>query len=236
MKGPSKSRTWANQHALREPEVANLQVQEPSAEINMLSEGPHDTMSAPRPVHNAAKKTELPAARRPQLSKEEPQDSIEAQSPSGASATDPASNERDAKEQTQPMIPVSDTDWLRSRTKRLLDLEDNEDESPTAPTAPGTEEVAALRKTQLESSPVLNKDIVMDGSKNSGEAPIGDPSSDSFDKTFERGNPRLFVRNLPYSTTETEVRERFSSYGELTEVRVENISVEFTALRLFLSQ
>ena len=52
--------------------------------------------------------------------------------------------------------------------------------------------------------------------------PTTEPSTPE-DKIREHG--RLFIRNLPFKTTEDALRERFSSFGPLEEVSLTFISI-----------
>ncbi|RYP38294.1 hypothetical protein DL768_010799 [Monosporascus sp. mg162] len=116
---------------------------------------------------------------------------------------------------------ATDDDWLRSRTNRLLDLVDDDDNLPTAapsqpvqvaPPAPnheendmadGIEDEAAAEPMEIEVLPEAE-------------------SKDSKDETLDsvRKTSRLFIRNLPYSAEEEDVRKHFEQYGSLEEVYV----------------
>jgi multiple RNA-binding domain-containing protein 1 len=111
--------------------------------------------------------------------------------------------------------PVSDADWLRSRTNRVLELiEDDEAPSATAivPQAP-----APQPHVPAQSSP----DVVesQPEPKPSAEEQADTAAApDEEDKIRETG--RLYLRNLHYEVTEDEIREQFSKHGALEEVHV----------------
>ncbi|KAI8961960.1 hypothetical protein F5Y11DRAFT_208779 [Daldinia sp. FL1419] len=122
--------------------------------------------------------------------------------------------------ETTAPTAATDDDWLRSRTNRLLDLVDDEDMTTTAP----TEDRPSVPPAQEQESEVvdatLDKDQVM---KDSTPQPDeGDPETGTKDDPLEtvRRTKRLFVRNLPYSATEDELRSYFARYGEVEEVHV----------------
>lgn len=112
-------------------------------------------------------------------------------------------------------INATDDDWLRSRTSRLLDLVE-----PTnlATLEPNQEEPNASTQTD-ESLPVESNDPV-------GELmPVDEIANDAeiqedLDHTVEaiKASGRLFVRNLPYTATEDELRKYFAAHGALEEV------------------
>jgi multiple RNA-binding domain-containing protein 1 len=109
--------------------------------------------------------------------------------------------------------PVSDVDWLRSRTNRLLELvEDDEQSVPVAQlTKPQSTQPA--QPTQ----PVVAEAVAQSDEVEEPEArPEDVPPSAEVDKIRETG--RLYLRNLHFDITEEELREHFSNYGSLQEV------------------
>ena len=108
--------------------------------------------------------------------------------------------------------PVSDADWIRSKTSRLLDLVDDAStfltlRDPPGPTAQPAEpldtEMAGAEETQQSEAQVAIETISQSG--------------------------RLFVRNLPYSATEGELRQHFLACGELQEVNHISLFVHLLA-------
>lgn len=113
--------------------------------------------------------------------------------------------ESDAAEDDAPKPDVSDEDWLRSRTSRLLDLvEDAEELSLSAPKTAESEQLTFEQQPE-EHAPTMDID-----DRRAAEA------NATVETISETG--RLFVRNLAYSVTEEELEERFSEFGELQEV------------------
>ncbi|RYP61646.1 hypothetical protein DL770_009754 [Monosporascus sp. CRB-9-2] len=116
---------------------------------------------------------------------------------------------------------ATDDDWLRSRTNRLLDLVDDDDNLPTAapsqpvqvaPPAPDYEENDMADGIEDEAPPEPMEIEVLSEAE----------SKDSKDETLDsvRKTSRLFIRNLPYSAEEEDVRKHFEQYGSLEEVHV----------------
>lgn len=121
--------------------------------------------------------------------------------------------------QTQPSdagvgLEATDEDWLRSRTNRLLDLVDSADTfkrngSDSSKLLPSEEvimpeEIEGITVQQVIAEQAIEEEIPLD----------------NLDPTIEaiRASGRLFVRNLPYSAKEVDLRKHFETYGTLEEV------------------
>ncbi|KAL8313846.1 hypothetical protein RB597_006319 [Gaeumannomyces tritici] len=135
----------------------------------------------------------------------------------------------EARVQTLPEQPASETglrdaaatddDWLRSRTNRLLDLVDADDPDAVpapqvvaAPLPPASSTEAgddAAQPTEMEQPP---KDRRM--------APVSDKDRAGDALDLVRKTSRLFVRNLPYSATEDDLRSHFEKFGSVEEVHL----------------
>ncbi len=110
---------------------------------------------------------------------------------------------------------ATDDDWLRSRTNRLLDLMDPEDivMEPAASVNPN-----AVAETPADQDEAANhKDPVND---NEIQEELVEEELDKLDPVIEaiKTNGRLFVRNLPYTASEDDIREHFRPFGTLEEV------------------
>jgi len=126
-------------------------------------------------------------------------------------------DENDAGAQTEDEDktagPVSDADWLRSKTSRLLDLTDDVSSrlamADSEPTAPAVRKVTQPLITNIPTQTHENTSMT--------EA---EQSKLEREETIEKiaSTGRLFVRNLSYSTTEGELRQHFSRFGETEEV------------------
>ena len=131
-----------------------------------------------------------------------------------------AAAEQPPSEVGQPPT-VSDTEWLRSRTSRLLGLvEDDGDYRPQTVTSPVKHGAPASESTGLRLLNVSSDDMHIGTPVQEGQAPADNlvPAKDGYDSND--ADCRLFVRNIPYTTTEDDLRRHFSLYGDLTEVRV----------------
>ena len=131
----------------------------------------------------------------------------------------------DAAETTLPVaIGDDDDDWLRSRTNRMLDLVDPNEAIPkVAPVvdtvmanAPATDsaEEKTVAEAVAENTGTL-AGITIHGAAGRGGvlAPAGDDTEEQIKKSG-----RLFVRNLPYTATEDDLKAHFEKYGALEEV------------------
>lgn len=133
-----------------------------------------------------------------------------------SAVTEPVVSAEGEKIIPEPTAPdATDDDWLRGRTSRLLDLMDPDD-IPTAQAAPVGKTVVPIAET-IQKVPKLD---------NSQEPPQAEEQWEGIedekpDPTLEaiKSNGRLFVRNLPYSATEDDLREHFAAHGTLEEVQ-----------------
>jgi multiple RNA-binding domain-containing protein 1 len=114
-----------------------------------------------------------------------------------------------------PAAPdATDDDWLRSRTNRLLELVDPEDlvvhSRVEASASANANDVAEM--TTVE--PVTNEVPSIEEEEFEGfEDEKPDPVIEAI-----KSNGRLFVRNLPYTASEEDLREHFETFGTLDEV------------------
>ncbi|TKA66388.1 hypothetical protein B0A49_05815 [Cryomyces minteri] len=125
------------------------------------------------------------------------------------------------RQDTQPEgQPLTDADWLRSRTSRLLGLvDDRNEEVANRDTARASDQGAVTtEQIQVVPDPVETHAIVdvedEQQPENTSEAFKGKTNAQAIEDSS-----RLFLRNLPYGITESEIREHFGSFGELQEAR-----------------
>ena len=112
---------------------------------------------------------------------------------------DPVS-EQNAEEPTKTNASASDTDWLRGKTSRLLDLVDETDQD--------------IKTPPYAADPVRDHDPT---TIDHGGDEVVTPSSDE-PQTPYVPNARLFIRNLPFDAQEEGLRDTFSRYGRISEV------------------
>ena len=107
---------------------------------------------------------------------------------------------------------VSDADWLRSRTNRVLELVEDDEVRPVA--APATTAPTPQATVERTSSHVV--EAAPEPHPQSPAQDEHDAAQAEEDKIRVTG--RLYLRNLSFDVTEDELREQFSKHGELEEV------------------
>ena len=130
--------------------------------------------------------------------------------------------------------PASDADWLRSRTSRLLGLlDDDEVQEPTMRSAiredhhSSDDENSESQRSTKDS--VANAQI---GKEEVDETEVIRPDNAAAEDKGPRYN-RLFIRNLAYSITESDLRELFGKHGSLDEVSHTDL-IPFTFAHLLI--
>lgn len=104
-------------------------------------------------------------------------------------------------EEEEVIQAATDDDWLRSKTNRTLDFINDVDEL-----SGGREPVKLTNAVPDE--PPARLESVEEESVPSGPSAL--------DVISQHG--RLFLRNLPYSATEADIKARFTEYGAVSEV------------------
>jgi multiple RNA-binding domain-containing protein 1 len=119
---------------------------------------------------------------------------------------------------------VSDSDWARSRTSRLLGLLDDEEEDQ-ATADRNQREVADDSEDDKEPEKGISKVQEIKEPESSMPTPPSDPQDDSTlalaDSKVDavRSSMRLFVRNLPYDVKDSDLEAEFEPFRNLEEVR-----------------
>jgi hypothetical protein len=143
---------------------------------------------------------------------------IQAETPAGDEPVEPQEAAAKSNLEQQEVV-AEDDDWLRSRTNRLLDLVDPDDLERTPAQGPVVKETGHTEGGGVVNSPQANPS---DEDEMTAEEPTvvasgGEPPKDDSLEAIRRTS-RLFVRNLPYSATEEDLRETFEGFGALEEV------------------
>ena len=132
-----------------------------------------------------------------------------------------ATGEAHDEQQTEPQkdeekAPVSDADWLRSKTSRLLGLLDEDEQAEfesREPPKPAVQE--AVSDSEEDAVRAENSTVKADDTPATTAAPEVE-----VDTNIEniRLSARLFVRNLAYDTTESTLGSLFAPFGTIEEV------------------
>ena len=114
----------------------------------------------------------------------------------------------------QPEIPRSENEWLRGKTSRLLDLIEQDEQTDSQDVVPQN------RTSGLPDLPrdETHTEISTKSPNESGPSDTTTVSSQPKATAVAVPNGRLFVRNLPFSTTEADLESTFAKYGTILEV------------------
>jgi multiple RNA-binding domain-containing protein 1 len=117
----------------------------------------------------------------------------------------------------------SDDAWLRSRTTGLLDMDadiahdENHDDDDENENEEDEDSQDAITKPTTKGSGSNPESASIEKNNEHSQDPITEPETPE-DKIKEHG--RLYLRNLPFKTTENDLRAHFSSFGALDEVSI----------------
>lgn len=112
--------------------------------------------------------------------------------------------------------PVSDADWLRSRTNRVLELVEDDEEIPSV--SRPVVQVPTQAKADVRITPEVVEEQPQVAAPQPPDEQVEEAVPSEEDKIRETG--RLYVRNLHFEVSEDELREQFSNHGDLEEVSI----------------
>lgn len=198
MQPPSKQKAWANEEAQMESQpVPTVQT------VDDVAEGDSD-----EEYQVLSKKPKI-APQKPLLPAESVADATRHKQASEDEKRQLGGNDvcHDAPAESTSG-PVSDGDWLRSRTNRVLDLVELDQEVPQS-AIHGSQQTAAeeplhdrLGRPEETTEEVMQQEV--------------DATPSEEDKVRQTG--RLFLRNLHFDVTEDDLRKHFAKHGSLNEV------------------
>lgn len=202
MQPPSKSKTWANDDFVK----INTQVERIRSPPLQVAEAKHNHVQPKPKLTRVTKEVDL-------------LNGFESTAISESQASSDSLLLAISQVATEAPQPLTDDAWLRSRTSRLLGLEEAGDRPTLTSQAMSDGEEAPdtcnLPK-KLGQRPSAGQDITTEISAANGDpTPISlvDPSNND-----NSSSERLFVRNLSYKTTEEDLRSHFEIYGAIIEV------------------
>jgi multiple RNA-binding domain-containing protein 1 len=202
---PSKAKTWANDDV--QADAGNTQTAEVVEQVE-APEGESDDeyqVIAKKPKTTQSAEVPPPSSHQASNGPDAPNDSQpEAETDEGLV---------EQNEQSTPAAggaPVSDADWLRSRTNRVLDLVED-DEVPSKPPATTSSSLPVVDQADDAQEP---EEMDVEQIDTAQPETTDVPSEE--DKIRQTG--RLYLRNLHYDVTSDDLREQFSKYGDLEEV------------------
>ena len=215
MRPPSKAKTWKNEQTQDVDEAMPL-----VEDVTHGAEPPEGGSDDEYQVVSKKPKRALEPSEKPARDSRRPiANSEHAQPPEDQQKPEDVRNSAEATEESIPSGgPVSDADWLRSRTSRLLGLEDDKDESAKPP----VEVEEGLSSNEVAGNDVRRKDTPKSpephGDEHHGQNVDEEEQGDAVENAA-RATGRLFLRNLPYDVSEDDLRSLFQSFGSLQEVR-----------------
>ncbi|KAJ6190825.1 hypothetical protein N7519_000846 [Penicillium mononematosum] len=218
MGSSSKTRTWANDDEMIKPSVDTVPV------INQPAQEEEEIQDLPS--HPKKAKTEKP----PTAAKPEQPEPMVIDKGEEEEVQETPEQDNSAEPEVVDTRPISDEDWLRSKTSRLLGLLDEEEQeefdqqkATAAVTAP----------TKAVSPPSASGDESPQRDEESRTAAIEKiaPNTTDVDSITEatpedpnidliRNSARLFLRNLAYDTTESDLQPIFERFGKIEEIHV----------------
>jgi multiple RNA-binding domain-containing protein 1 len=215
MQPPSRSKTWANGDAIGG--VGHDVPNDPIAEGERSANYEPVLKNPKEPVRDIV--GDSLASKRMKGAIHKPLNELSTSSGHKNIADNAHVTETDREFAEQSGTPVSDAEWLRSRTSRLLGLQDSvEDPGPTEIYSASADtnshlEMGESRPGHLEDTVKFNEGL--------DEGNVEERGVDDRDATVEviNASRRLFVRNLSYGATEDDLRNQFSQFGSLEEVR-----------------
>ena len=215
MKPKSKKKAWEDPDDLN-VEPAQRKDQAPAVDVAaQASDDEYETV--PKKARKTEKTKETSKAKEIPAAIDPPQPTILEQDQKDGN------NEDASDEPSVNQLAVSDSDWARSRTSRLLGLLDDEEED--AQQQSHRDDSAA---SDVDSEPEKGATKLNDQDEVASALPtlplvVGDNDPKDQPKSREtdavRSSMRLFLRNLPYGTTEEDLEAEFEPYGNLEKVR-----------------
>lgn len=206
MQPPSKSKIWSNEDLERPSDVAPSTPDSPRlTTIGDCNNENYETL--PKKFKSSLRPHQ--DTERLNSSKENPITAISILHPS-----DPIPEAPSILDQELPN--TTDGDWLRSRTKNLVEVDYTDDALAQE----------SITDHQASKSIVSNSSVQVEAAPGSQ---ISIPANSTEHKTA-----RIFVRNLAYATTEDDLREYFTSQGSdsVQEVRLVVSLIQFQILNV----
>ncbi|EON67135.1 hypothetical protein W97_06388 [Coniosporium apollinis CBS 100218] len=221
MQPPSKSKTWANEDGMRPAAETSLDVETPQAVV--VDEVESDTEY--QVVSKRSKRVDAPAEPSPardirKISEGPMADEAAPMEDQATHGVPPAVAGEESRGATMTHDAVSDADWLRSRTSRLLGLAEAEAEDGEGSSKPINQEPVSANLAMEESPPAMPSEVREENSDDVADHSGMDRKHQDDGPAAVRSTGRLFLRNLPYSVTEADLRVHFMPFGDLEEVHV----------------
>lgn len=224
MQHSSHTKTWANDDAVINPVANDSPAKDQPVEAD---EVPQELTYAQR---KKAKLGETSGEDIHVSRHDEPEPMVVDASGEDNTTTEQAMDQEQPAVQEEEQQPVSDTDWLRSKTSRLLGLLDEEEQAefnsaaqrPTDSTEPAADAEVDTENAEADHSPAAAD----------AAEPAKTPEVDTNIENI-RISARLFVRNLSYDTKESDLEPVFAPFGRIEEVSTSILILRAPAFSFF---
>jgi multiple RNA-binding domain-containing protein 1 len=206
---PSKTKTWANEDVLLENSIFNTTKEIQAAENE--SDDEYQELQSGKKGDQSSQGNEVTMAKPVQFSKQQQiiNDEI--------SQSKEDSNMADAPQNDPELSGLSDMEWMRRRTNRILEFEDDIERliNQESSTRPNPSAKQHLKPTERLPETPIGPEAPLDAEMTDAPVAIDQHQAALSDILETR---RLFVRNLSYTAGEEELRSQFSRFGQLEEV------------------
>ncbi|PWY82857.1 pre-rRNA processing protein Mrd1 [Aspergillus heteromorphus CBS 117.55] len=213
MNHSSKTKTWANDFAVPTPAQNDSPADRP---VEEEEEEPQDLTYAQRKKAKLGDDyippKETPAAVPEEVVSSEPM-VVDA---SGEGDSEPPAEQDEPAAQAE-VGPVSDADWLRSKTSRLLGLLDEDEQVDLG--APAPERTPAPVEEADESNDDSRDAQIVAPPETDARKTAKEPEVDTNIESIQL-SARLFLRNLAFDTKESDLQPLFAPFGRIEEIHV----------------
>jgi multiple RNA-binding domain-containing protein 1 len=202
MRRPTETKTWADT-------VVAVVPNGPAS--SNTDEKPEEAPTAARATEEAKsgiKKPKITNLHDAQPAERESKPSADSNTP------DPPEPTPDARPEIEEPVQ-NDADWLRSKTSRLLGLVDEEEEEGEEE-MPSRSRLAEVDSSDDEDSRTREPAIAREDARPMEEPEVTETPDANI--SLIRTTGRLFLRNLPYTATESDLQPILSRFGKIDEV------------------
>lgn len=219
-KPKNKKAAWENDVA--QPQGSST-TQKEDEDVPVVEAGASDDEYEQVPTKTKSRKvTEIPATQEGSTIEESLDEADE------QNIVTPTETDQEPSQSDSAKPAVSDSDWARSRTSRLLGLLDDDEEEATATPPRKARSVSEADESDADVVP----EVVMKDSAPGSSVPTPPAEEETNEQPVDqdletvRTTMRLFVRNLPFDVQREALEAEFSPFGSLDEVS-ENFLILF---------
>ncbi|KAL3472922.1 hypothetical protein BJX99DRAFT_249327 [Aspergillus californicus] len=218
---PSKTKTWANDDQLPTPAETVSQPAEQPADADDIQELTYAQRKKAKTGQDS--RESLHTAGNSGISQTANEETVQSEPENGEEV------QTEKKDEQAEDRPVSDSDWLRSKTSRLLGLVDEDEPTAFERPAPVSRATPVASNVDAPTTESAEKPIGIEPEESPKvpEVPEADTNIENI-----RISARLFVRNLSYQTKDSDLQPVFAPFGKLEEIHVA-VDTRFTTSKGF---